>query len=228
MLALPMSVTLAQEPLDIDAVAGQVTSVDSEQLLMGLNTPIPDEFLSGPFSGAKPMSAELLSQQRATFDEALDNITGSTIYTVAYSPELSSPETSPDGTSSPSASPSARSPQAVFSSSTLTYLVSANPIDTSDMASFGTRMQAAMGSEAQQGTVEEITLNDAPAVLISTMTTVNAVEIHTQWIAVPVGNVAVVGMVMLGADAFNEETFVAENEALVLSGIAYLQSIVTG
>jgi hypothetical protein len=85
-----------------------------------------------------------------------------------------------------------------------------------------------MGSEAQQGTVEEITINDAPAILISTMTTVNAVEIHTQWIAVPVGNVAVVGMVMLGADAFNEETFIAENEALVLSGIAYLQSIVTG
>jgi hypothetical protein len=174
------------------------------------------------------MSADLLAQQRATFSEALESKTGSAIYTITYAPEYADATTSPEAAASPIASPASRTPQAYFVSSTLTYLLLTDPVDTTDMASFGTQMQEAMGSEARQGTVEEISVGDAPAILISTVTTVNAVEIHAQWIAVPVGNVVVVGMVMIGADTFDEEAFRADNEALVLSGIAYLESIVTG
>jgi hypothetical protein len=227
LLVSPSLAASAQEPVDIDAIAEQLASVDSEQLLMALNTPIPDELLSGPFSGARPMSPDLLAQQRVTFTEALESKTGSAIYTVTYAPEYATTSASPEVTASPMASPEGRAPQAFFVGSTLTYIIIAEPVDTSDMASFGTSMQNAMGSEAQHGTVEEITVSDAPAVLISTVATVNAVEIHTQWIAVPVGNVVVVGMVMIGIEGFDEDAFRADNESLVLSGIAYLQTIVT-
>lgn len=222
LLAAPVFQLNAQESVDISAVAEQVSSVDSERLLMGLNTPIPDDILAGPFADARPMEGQTLTEQRARFNDALEGISGSVVYTLRYSPvsATASPSASPSG------SPVARAPQAIFSSSTLSYLVFSEPIDLSEPEAFASSIQAAMGSEAQEGTVEQITVNDAPAVQISAMTVVNAVELHAQWIAVPVGNVVVIGMVMTGSDSFVEEDFNADNEALVLSGIRYLETIV--
>lgn len=228
LLASPVLTTGAQETVDIQAVADEVTAVDSERLLMGLNTPIPNDLLPAPFSNPRLMENETLAQQRATFSEAFPGLSGSVVYTANYMPEpataspvaaTASPEATPGG------SPAGRSPQAIFSSSTLTYLVYNEPVDTVDQDAFASSLQTALGSEAQQGTVEWITVNDVPAVRVSAMTVVNAVEIHAQWIAVPVGSVVVIGMVMTGTDSFEEDAFNADNEALVLSGIRYLASV---
>jgi hypothetical protein len=224
LLFAPASSLAAQEPVDIPALAEKLASTDSERLLMRLNTPIPDELLSGPFSGARPMDPNLMAEQRATFEETLEGITGSVVYTIGYTPVGM---TSSPASATPSGTPAARSPQAVFTSATLSYLLFLEPVDTSDMDAFGGKIQTAMGSEAAAGTVEQITIGDSPAVLISTVAVVNAVDFHSQWIALPVGNVVVIAMVLEGSDPFDEAHFRADNEALVLNGVAYLQSIVS-
>jgi hypothetical protein len=226
-LIAPASAVVAQDAVDIPALSERLASADSERLLMSLNTPIPDDLLEGPFSGARPMEASLLAEQRATFEETFEGVTGTAIYTVSYTPQAGASSPSPVE-ATPSGSPAARSPQAVFSSSTLTYLLFNAAVDTSDMDAFGAGIQTAMGSEAEAGTVEQITINDAPAILISSVTVVNAVDFHTQWIALPVGNVVVIAMVLEGSDPFDEAHFRRDNETLVLSGIAYLDAILNG
>lgn len=228
LLVAPTSGVDAQDAVDIPALGDRLASADSERLLMRLNTPIPDNLLGGPFSSARPMEPGLLAEQRAIFEETLEGVTGTAIYTVSYMPQAAASSPSPVEASTPSGSPAARSPQAVFSSATLTYLLFSAPVDTSDMDAFGASIQTAMGSEAEAGAVEQITINDAPAVLISSVTVVNAVDFHTQWIALPVGNVVVIAMVLEGSDPFDESHFRRDNEALTLSGIAYLDAILNG
>lgn len=226
LLAAPTAAVTAQEGVDIPTVAERVSAIDSERLLMGLNTPIPADMLPGQFSEPDMMDKEALSQQRSTFNSVYDNLSGSMVYTVEYAPSMAAtPDAaaSPNGT--PQGSPENREPQALFTSATITYLLFTEPIDMSDPDAFGATVQQAMGSEAVEGDVQQITLGETPAIMISTEAVINAVEIHANWIAVPVGNVLVIGMVMTGADTFSEDAFIADNEALVLSGIAYLGEV---
>ncbi len=217
LLAAPTAAVTAQEGVDIPTVAERVSAIDSERLLMGLNTPIPADMLPGQFSEPDMMDKEALSQQRSTFNSVYDNLSGSMVYTVEYAPSMAA---TPDASASPNGTP-----QALFTSATITYLLFTEPIDMSDPDAFGATVQQAMGSEAVEGDVQQITLGETPAIMISTEAVINAVEIHANWIAVPVGNVLVIGMVMTGADTFSEDAFIADNEALVLSGIAYLGEV---
>lgn len=212
--------------VDVAALGEQVASMDSERLLMRLNTPIPADLLSEAFSDPQPLGADLLSEQRAHFDETLEGIRGSAIYSVEYMPTALAASPSPVAGTGSAASPTARRPMTVFTSGTLTYLLFDAPVAVDDLESFGGTMQAALGTDAQAGTVEQITVNDAPAVLVSTVTLVNALEFHTEWIAIPVGNVVVVAMITEGSDTFDEARFRADNEALAVSGVGYLQRIV--
>lgn len=218
------SLAAAQRSIDMGALGDELASTDSERLLMRLNTPIPDTVLGESFANARLLASGLLTEQRAMFDETLEGLSGSIVYTVDYTPSVGSASPA----ASPGASPEARTPQAVFSSSTLTYLLFAEPVDTTDMEAFGATMQEAMGSEAMEGEVEQITINDAPAVRISSVAVVNAVDFHTQWIAVPVGNVVVVAMVIEGSETFDEQDFRSDNESLARSGIVYLDAILNG
>jgi hypothetical protein len=221
LLAVPLPIS-AQDDVDIAATGEQVTAVDSERLLMRLNTPIPEDLLAEPFSEPSPLNKELLAEQRAQFDEALPDLRGSAVYTVTYTPESSAGMTE----ASPTASPTVRGSQRAFSSGTLFYLLFDDPVDASDIDAFGARIQEALGTDAQAGSVEEITVSDAAAVLVSSVTVVNAIEFHTEWIAIPVGDVVVVAMITEGSDTFDEGRFRNDNEALALSGIAYLQRII--
>jgi hypothetical protein len=221
LLAVPMA-TAAQDDVDIAATGEQVSAVDSERLLMRLNTPIPEELLSEPFSEPSPLNKDLQAEQRAQFDEALPDLRGSAIYTVAYTPDDA--VLSEDAT--PMASPTARGSQRAFSSGTLIYLLFDDPVDASDLDAFGVRIQGALGTDAQAGSVEEIEVSNAPAVLVSSVVVVNAIEFHTEWIAIPVGDVVIVAMITEGSDTFDEARFRADNEALAVSGVAYLQRII--
>lgn len=226
LLAAPSAVGTAQEGVDIPTVAERVSAVDSERLLMGLNTPVPADMLPGQFTEPAMMDREALSQQRSTFNSVYDTLSGSMVYTVSYEPTATgTPEAAASPSGTPQGSPENREPQALFASATLTYLLFSEPIDLSDPDAFGATVQEAMGSEAIDGEVQQTTLGDTPAIMISTEAEINAVDIHANWIAVPVGNVLVIGMVMTGADTFAEEAFIADNEALVLAGITYLGEV---
>lgn len=216
----------AQDDIDIPAVGEQVASVDPERLLMRLNTPIPDDLLPPPFSAAAPLTADLLTEQRTRFVETLEDLRGSAIYTVEYAPAAVVASPQPSAATSPMASPMARGPKTAFTSGTLTYLLFNAPVELADIGALGDDIQAALGTDALAGTVEQITVNDAPALLVSTVTVVNALEFHTEWIAIPVGNVVVVAMVTEGSDTFDQARFRADNQALAVSGVAYLQRIV--
>lgn len=224
----PVATIGAQEVTepDIAALAEQVASVDSERLLMRLNTPLPAELLPASFTDPQPLGAQLLSEQRAHFDETLEGISGSAIYTVDYTPVSVAASPTARQASSPVASPMARGPHTVFTSATLSYLLFDEPVDLATLEAFGGNIQAALGTEAQAGTFEEVTVNDAPALLVSTVTVVNALEFHTEWIAIPVGNVVVIAMITEGSNTFDEDRFRAHNEALAIAGVAYLQRIV--
>ncbi len=211
----------AQDAVDVAAVGEQVATVDPERLLMRLNTPIPDDILPAGFAGAKPLSDEMLPEQRARFDTTFPNLNGSVFYTVKYTPAAAS------GTPvRATASPAARGPKTAFTSGTLTYLLFDAPVDEAQMSGLGDQLQQALGTDAQSGTVEMITVNDAPAILVSSTTVVNALEFHIEWIAVPVGSVVVVAMVTEGSETFDDTRFRNDNEALAISGVAYLQRIV--
>ena len=227
-LLTPVTTILAQEAADPDiaAIGEQISSVDSERLLMRLNTPIPADLLPESFADPQPLGANLLSEQRAHFDETLEGISGSAIYTVEYVPGSVMASATPRGNASPAASPAARGPLTVFTSATLSYLLFDAPVDMEGLEAFGGNIQAALGTEAQAGTIEEVTVNDVPALLVSTVTLVNALEFHTEWIAIPVGNVVVIAMITEGSDTFDEDRFRVDNEALAVAGIAYLQRIV--
>jgi hypothetical protein len=222
LLLLPASPGAAQRSIDVPKLSDELIGTDVERLLMRLNTPIPDSLLGEPFSNARPLSSTLLSEQRVIFDQALTGLIGASVYSLDYIPT--------EGEASPvaDASPQAREPQAVFASSTLTYLLFSEAVDTSDMDAFGSAIQQAMGSQAVAGDIEHITISDAPAVLITSVAIVNAVEFHTHWIAVPVGNVIVVAMVMEGTDPFDAEHFRSDNNSLALSGLAWLDAILNG
>jgi hypothetical protein len=224
----PVATLRAQDATDPDiaALAAQVASVDSERLLMRLNTPLPAELLPASFTDPQPLGAQLLSEQRAHFDETLEDISGSAIYTVDYTPASVTASPSPQATASPAASRMPRGPHTVFTSATLSYLLFDAPVDLETLEAFGRNIQAALGTEAQAGTFEEVTVNDAPALLVSTVTLVNALEFHTEWIAIPVGNVVVIAMITEGSDTFDETRFRADNEALAIAGVAYLDQIV--
>lgn len=214
----------AQDDIDIAAVSEEIAAVDTERLLMRLNTPIAEELLPTGFSTPEPLSGELLAEQRARFVDTLEGLSGSATYTVEYTPtEAATPAV--DEAASPTGSPVVRGPQAAFASAGLTYLLFSQPIDVSNLDAFGTDIQTALGTDAQSGTVEEITVAGAPAILVSTVSVVNALEFHTEWIAIPVGNVMVVALVTEGSDTFDEARFRADNEALALSGVAYLDRI---
>lgn len=214
----------AQRTIDVAALGDELAGGDIERLLMRLNNPIPDSLLGDAFANARPLPSTLLSEQRAIFDQTIEGLSGTIVYTVDYSP--SSRAATP--AAGAGASPEARGSQAVFSSATLTNLVFIEAVDTSDMDAFAATMQQAMGSEAMAGEVEQITISDAPAVMISSVAIVNAVEFHTSWIAVPVGNVIVIAMIIEGSDPFDAEMFRANNESLALSGIAWLDAILHG
>lgn len=210
----------AQDPINVPMVGEQVMRVDAERLLMRLNTPIADELLPPGFAGARPLGDQLLAEQRARFDQTFDDLGGSVFYTVKYTPAAVS------GTPRAAASPVARGPKTAFTSATLTYLLFNAPVGEEQLGALGDQLQQALGTDAQAGTVETITVNDAPAILVSSTTVVNALEFHIEWIAIPVGNVVVVAMVTEGSETFDETRFRDDNEALAMSGIAYLQRIV--
>lgn len=224
----PVATALAQDTADpeIAAIGEQVASVDTERLLMRLNTPLADDLLPESFANPQPLGADLLSEQRAHFDETLEGISGSAIYTVDYAPVPASASPTTSGNASPAASPAARGPHTVFTSATLSYLLFDSPVDLQTLEAFGGNIQEALGTEAQAGTFEQVTVNDAPALLVSTVTLVNALEFHTEWIAIPVGNIVVIAMITEGSDTFDEDRFRADNEALAVAGVAYLQRIV--
>lgn len=224
-LLSPVATAIAQDDADPDiaAVAEQLSSVDSERLLMRLNTPIPAEMLPASFSEPKPLGPELLAEQRQQFAETLEGIRGSAVYTLQYMPVPAMASPSPVVDASAVASPAARGPLAAFTSGSLAYLLFDEPV--ADMATFGTALQTALGTDAQAGTMEAITVHDTPAILVSSTSVVNALEFHTEWIAMPVGNVVVIAMVTEGSNTFDEERFRADNASLALAGISYLERI---
>src|SRR5690606_41477658 len=83
LLAAPTAAGTAQEGVDIPTVAERVAAIDSERLLMGLNTPIPADMLPGQFSEPDMMDQEAPSQQRAPLHSEYANLAGSDGYTVA-------------------------------------------------------------------------------------------------------------------------------------------------
>lgn len=210
---------------DIAAVAERLATVDSERLLMRLNTPIPVDLLPQPFSNPQPLGPALLAEQRQQFAESLDGIRGSAVYTLDYMPVSVMASPSPMQAASPVASPTARGPFAAFTSGSLAYLLFDAPVDAGQLAEFGASIQTALGSDAQAGSMEEITVHDSPAILVSSVSVVNALEFHTEWIAMPVGNVVVLAMVTEGSNTFDEERFRSDNASLAVSGVAYLERI---
>lgn len=209
---------IAQESPDIQAITQAVLQNDPDALLLALNAPIDDVELPDPFSGARltdpnPGEGDTISA------EDLTGGIGNIMYSVTYSPTM-------PGNGTPMASPAANQAGTVYNAASLNYIVLDHELDDASREEFATAAQAALEGNMGQTQVETITIDDTEALLISTSSTANGLEIVIQWIAIPVGTVMVISQLMLGGEQVDIAELQALTESLALAGVNHLGMIV--
>lgn len=214
-------VVTAQGAPDIAAVAADVTDSDPERLLNALETPIPVDLLPAGFAEATYVDPEAVSGASPAIDEGTSaGVIGTTSYSVIYQqqPGEGTPTSSPQAM----ASPEATGPTNLYSTAGLHYVVFDHAFDAGTLEDFDQAIRATIGQQAADMEVEEITIGDTPAYRFTIQTEINAVPVFMQWVAIPVGNVAVLGMVMLGGQDVDVDALAADAQALALAGIVHL------
>lgn len=228
LLALLFGTTIATAPLasaqdspDIAAVAADVMDSDPAGLLSDLETPIPADLLPEGFTEASYVDPDAVSGASPAIDEeTAPGVIGTTSYSVIYQQSTGggSPVSSPEAAPSPQAS----GPTNLYSTAGLHFVAFDHEFDASTLEDFDQAIMATTGQQATDMEIEEISINDTPAYRFTIQTEINAVPVYMQWVAIPVGNIAVLGMVMLGGQDVDLDALAADAEALALAGIVHL------
>lgn len=213
MLAVTLAVSPiagAQSDVDVPAVAQTVTGVDPDALLAALHQPMANDDLPAQFSDATYVEQET---------QASDAIAGAVTYTLTYMP---GPEASP----SPQASPVQRGPERIFNLASVQYLVFDHELDAAALEQFDDVLRGFIGDQAANADVETITVQDAPAYRISIETETNGIPIIIEWVAIPVGTVAVMSMTMTSGETIDIASLQADAEVLAIASVGHLGSAV--
>ena len=217
----------AQEDVDIQAVSETVLGAEAEALLTGLETPIADADLPAGFS-----AAEFVDPDQATGEEGvipaedLDGTLGSVAYMIGYEPSA---------TDDAVASPESGAAPLSFGFSSLNYVVFEDELGPEELEEFKAGVEEgiagesaatpAAGEASENATVEDITVGDTDAVLLTYIIEEEGVQSVVQMVAVPVGNVMVMSMVVLAAESVDADALRADAESLALSGVDYLGTV---
>jgi hypothetical protein len=235
-LSLLMGVVFATAPLasaqsdvDIEQVSETVLGADTEALLAALETPMADEELPAGFSAAEFVDpAQATGQEGVIPSSDLEGTVGSVAYLINYEPSASA---TPDGEASPEAGMGAFS----FGMGSLNYVAFEDELDSGDLQDFKDGAEEGIAGSAtpeagtnQTATVEDITVNDTDAVLLTYVIEEDGVQSVVQMIAVPVGSVMVMSMVVYASETVDADMLRTDAENLVLSGIDHLGTVAGG
>ncbi len=213
----------AQTDVDIEQVSETVLSADTDALLTGLETPMDDEALPEGFSEAAfAAPGDATAEEGVLPTEDLEGTLGTIAYTVSYDPSASgSPEAETDDSASTPALDDLSGLSFGFAS--LNYIVFEDELTSDDLEDFKSGAEEGIASEDEgTATVEDITVGDTDAVLLTYVIEEEGVQSVVQMVAVPVGNVMVMSMTVLAAETVDADQLRVASEDLALAGIDHL------
>lgn len=230
----------AQSDVDIEGVSETVLSADPNTLLTALETPMTDEILPAGFSAAEFVDPEQATGEEGVIPSAdLEGTVGSVAYLLSYEPSGSA---TPSGEASPEAGLGAFA----FGMGSLNYVAFEDELGPDDMEKFKQGAEEGIAGSAgakpaasstdatpaagstENATVENITIGDTDAVLLTYVVEEQGVQSVVQMIAVPVGNVMVMSMVVYASETVDADMLRTDAESLVLSGIDHLGTVAGG
>lgn len=208
--------------VDIASVAAETANHDSQETLARLENAPPAIELPEAFSEPTYIDPSTMTGSSGGIDEdTVSGIIGTAAYSLVYEP--GGVPATPGA--APVASPQASGPVRLYSVASLHYVVFDHEISPDALTDLNSALKAAIGDEAAESEIHEVTVNDTTAYRFAMETTINDVTIYAEWLAIPVGNVAVVSMTMSGGEDVDLETLAADAEALALTGIAHLSGV---
>lgn len=207
-----------QEDVDIQAVIQNISGLDPDILIAALQTPMPNDALPSRFVDATLVDPDEVGESSGS-DEDMNVSVGSVTYSLTY--QHSQAETSPV-----QATPPVGGPNRLYNLASVQYLVFDKDLDAAALEQFDETLRVFVGDQAAGADVQHITVQDSPAFLISIETETNGIPIVIEWLAIPVGTVAVVGMTMTGGDNVDTVELTADAQALTLASVAHLDMAV--
>lgn len=213
-----------QHDVDIATIGTRTLEQDPQEILARLQKAPPANDLPSPFSEPAYIDPSTMSGTSTGIDESsLAGIVGTALYSFVYEPG-GIPATPG---AAPVASPQAGGPVRLYSVSSLHYVVFDHEVSPDALIDLNAALKTTLGDEAAASEVHEVTINDTPAYRFAMDTEINDVPIHAEWIAIPVGSVAVISMAMSGGEDVDLETLAADAEALALTGIGHLDTVIS-
>ena len=237
LLAMAVSLTfvtapmaMAQDDVQVEAVAETVMSADQDILMAALETPIPDEDLPEGFSNATFVDPETASGEEGILPASdLPGAEGSAAYTVDYDPAAFGAATMAE------ASPAAGGFSIGLAS--LNYIFMGDEIMADDLEDFKSGVEEALaqeigaeaspetGAAAMEATVEDIQLGGVEGALVTYVLNEEALQSVVQMVAIPVGNTMVISMVVQAGTEVDPDTVLTASEDLALAGVDYLGTV---
>jgi hypothetical protein len=231
-LTMLMGVVFATAPLaagqtdvDIEQVSETVLGADADALLTSLETPMADDALPAGFSEATfAAPGEAAADEGVLPTEDLEGTVGTVAYTVSYDPAASgSPEAEAETDDSASTPALDDLSGLSFGFASLNYVVFEDELTSDDLEDFKAGAEEGIAQEDEgTATVEDITVGDTDAVLLTYVIEEEGVQSVVQMVAIPVGNVMVMSMTVLAAETVDADQLRVASEDLALAGIDHL------
>lgn len=217
MLALAPLVS-AQDAIDIPSIAEIVLERDAESLVPALKAPIDEEGLPAAFSNAEYVDPASVSGDTGNIARgSMGDVIGTVMYSIDYQPVMGA-----SASPSPVASPAAGGPASIYNTASLNYLVYGDEVNPESLEGLGEVLLSTIGDQAAEVEVSEITIDDTIAYVITISTVTNGIEVVMQWVAIPVGNVAVISMAMSGGVNVDVDALRKDALALAIAGTRHL------
>ncbi len=214
----PAPLVNAQEDIDIPSIAETVLERDPESLVPALKAPMNADDLPPAFSNAEYVDPGSVPGNTGNIaGAAMGEVIGTVMYSIDYQPG-----TGASASPSPGASPAAGGPASIYTTASLNYLVYGEEINAESLEGLGKVLLDTIGDQAADVEVSEITIDDTVTYVITISTLTNGIEVVMQWVAIPVGNVAVMGMVMSGGVNVDVDALWEDALALAIAGTRHL------
>ena len=220
MLALAPLVR-AQDDIDIPSIAEAVLERDAKSLVPVLQTPLDAGDLPAAFSNAEYVDPGSVPGDTGNIaGEMMGDVIGTVMYSIDYQPGTGAP-----ASPSPGASPAAGGPASIYTTASLNYLVYGKEINAESLQGLGEVLLDTIGDQAAEVEVWQTAIGDTAAYVITISTLTNGIEVIMQWVAIPVGNVAVIGMAMSGGVNVDVDALRQDALALARAGVGHLGAV---
>jgi hypothetical protein len=208
----------AQDDIDIPSIAEAVLERDAESLVPALQTPMDAGDLPPTFSNAEYVDSGSVPGDTGNIaGETMGDVIGTVMYSIDYQPG-----TGASASPSPVASPAAGGPASIYTTASLNYVVYGEEINPESLEGLDEVLLDTIGDQAAEVEVSESAIDDTVAYVITISTLTNGIQVVMQWVAVPVGNVAVISMAMSGGVNVDVDALREDALALAIAGTRYL------